>query len=51
MGVKHRRCWLNLKKTMQAFETKCLRKLLDIYHKHKTKDYVRKKTKDIVGHQ
>ena len=37
---------------IQAFETKCLRKLLGIsYLEHKTNDYVRKKIKDLVGPQ
>ena len=39
-------------KRIQAFETKCLRKLLGIsYHEHKTNDYVRKKIRDLMGPQ
>jgi hypothetical protein len=39
-------------KIIQAFETKCLRRLLGIsYLEHKTNEYVRNKIKDLVGPQ
>ena len=41
-AVKHEPCLLTLKKRIQAFETKCMRKLLHIsYLEHKTNDWVR----------
>ena len=40
------------KKRIQAFETKCLRKLLHIFYlEHKTNDWVRNKTNFLVGPQ
>ena len=45
-------CLLTLKKRIQAFETKCLRKFLrSSYLEHKTNDWVRSKTKFPVGPQ
>ena len=52
--VKHAPCLLTLKKKerIQAFETKCLRKLLGIsYSEHKTNDCVRSKINFLVGPQ
>ncbi len=43
---------LTLRKRIQAFETKCLRKLLRIsYLEHKTNDWVRSKINFLVGPQ
>ena len=39
------------KKKTQAFEIKCLRKLLHIFLEHKTNDWVRSKTNFLVGPQ
>ena len=44
--------WLWMKKRIQAFETKCLRKLLRTsYLEHKTDDWVRSKISFLVGPQ
>ena len=52
MAVKHRSCLLTLKKRIQAFETKCTRKLLRIsYLEHKTNDWERSKINFLVGPQ
>ena len=41
-AVKHGLCWLTLKKRIQAFETKDMRKLFRIsYFEHKTNDWLR----------
>ena len=52
MAVKHGPCLLTLKKRIQAFETKCMRKLLHISHlEHKTDDWVQSKINILVGPQ
>ena len=52
MAAKHRPCLLTLKKSIQAFETKCTMKLLRIsYVEHKTIDKVRNKINFLVGPQ
>ena len=52
MAVKHGPCLLALKKRIQAFETKCMRKLLCIsFLEHKTNDWVRSKINFLVGPQ
>ena len=44
VAVKHRPCLLTLKKRIQAFETKCVRKFLCIsYLEHKFNDWVQSK--------
>ena len=51
-AVKHGPCLLTLRKRIQAFETKCMRKLLRIsYLEHKTNDWVRSKINFLVGPQ
>ena len=50
--MKHGPYLLTLKKRIQAFETKCMRKLLRIpYLEHKTNDWVRSTTTFLVGSQ
>ena len=52
MAVKHGPCLLTLQKRIQAFETKCTRKVLYIsYLEHKTNDWVRSKINSRVGPQ
>ena len=52
MAVKHGPCLLTLKKRVQAFETKCLKKLLHIsYLGHKTNDQMWSKINSLVGPQ
>ena len=49
MALKHGQCLLT-EKGIQAFETRCLGKLLRIpYIKHKTNDRVRSETNSFVG--
>ena len=49
--MKHGPCLLTVKKRIQAFKTKCIRKLLRIsYSEHnKTNDWVRSKLNSLVG--
>ena len=50
MAVRHQPCLLTLKKGIQAFETKLLRKLLCIsYLEHKSNDWMWSKVKFLVG--
>ena len=52
MAVKHGPCLLTekKKKKIQAFETKCMRKLLRIFYlEHKTNDWVRRNINFLVG--
>ena len=50
MAVKHGPCWLTLKERIQAFETKCKKKLLRIsYLEHQTNGWVRSKINFFVG--
>ena len=52
MAVKHGPCLLTVKKNIQAFETKCMRKVLRLFYlEHKTNDCVRSKIKFLVGPQ
>ena len=52
MAVKHGPCFLTLKKMIEAFEAKCLRKLIRVSHlEHKTKDLVQSKINFLVGPQ
>ena len=49
-AVKHGPCLLTEKKRIQAFETKCTRKLLRVsYLEHKTNDWLRSKIIFLVG--
>ena len=52
MAVKQGPSLLTVKEGIQAFETKCLRKLLRVFYlEHKTNDWVRNKTNFLVDPQ
>ena len=51
-ALKHGTCLLTLKKSIQAFETKCLEKLLRIFYlEHTTNDWVWSKINFLLGPQ